>query len=114
MPSLDEQIVAALDDGLRRAPWKGDPNPLSGHCYVASEALWYSLPDRDDWVPASLRHEGAVHWYLKHRRSESVRDLTAGQFSTKPDYSQGRGRGFLTNRPSKRAQIVLDRVAGVV
>ena len=31
-------IAESLTDDLRRPPWRGSPNPLAGHCYVASEA----------------------------------------------------------------------------
>jgi len=45
-----------LSDDLRRPPWKGDPNPLAGHCYVASEALYHLLGDK--WKPEHVKHEG--------------------------------------------------------
>lgn len=108
-PATVRGILSNLTDDLRRAPWKGNPNPLAGHCYVASEALYHSLGDRVDWTPCTVRHEGAVHWFLRHRDGR-IADLTAGQFLTIPDYSSGRGRGFLTRQPSKRTQVVLDKL----
>jgi hypothetical protein len=56
-----------------------------------------------------------VHWYLVSPDGY-VWDVTALQFETLPDYDAGRGRGFLTRYPSKRAQILIDRFmqAGLV
>ena len=54
----------------------------------------------------TLRHEGDVHWYLRHA-SGLVVDPTAQQFRTKPPYGRGRGRGFLTRGPSKRARALM-------
>lgn len=80
---------------------------MTGHCYVASEALSHLLGS--EWVPTFIRHEGSPHWYLTHRVSGEVLDVTASQFSTPPPYGLGRGKGFLTKRPSKRAETVLLR-----
>ena len=46
----------------------------------------------------------------KHLIEEMVQDPTADQFNSKPDYSKGRGSGFLTRRPSMRAALVIRRV----
>jgi GNAT superfamily N-acetyltransferase len=61
-------------------------------------------------VPQSVRHENDVHWYLKHRETGQILDPTANQFKTPVPYEKGRGRGFLTSEPSKRAQEVIGRV----
>lgn len=102
-------VVRALTDDLRRAPWKGHPNPLAGHCYVASEAMYHLMGGKDSGLtPQFINHEGSPHWFLKSD-SGIVYDLTAGQFETPVPYDQARGCGFLTSKPSKRAQIVIDR-----
>lgn len=100
-----ERPAMYLSDDLRRTPWKGHPNPLAGHCYVASEALYHLLGD--DWKPEHVNHEGASHWYLRHRETGEILDVTAGQFDTPVPYDLGRGRGFLTREPSKRASILM-------
>jgi hypothetical protein len=100
------EVVAALDDGLRRAPWKGNGNPLVGHCYVASEALFHLL---DGVRPQFIRHEGKAHWFLLDSSGRVV-DATAGQFGTPVPYADGIGKGFLTSSPSRRAQTVINRV----
>src|SRR6185312_14316546 len=103
-----------------------------GNCYVTCEALYHLLGGKAaGLVPHTLRHEGAVHWYLEHRqefyvgglykgvgfdadhgpvRRSTIIDPTASQFKTPPDYSKGRARGFLTKQPSKRARALMERL----
>ena len=79
-----------------------------GNCYVTSEAIYHLLGGQGSgWTPMTLRHEGDVHWFLKHRDTGLVLDVTASQFERAPDYSQARGRGFLTKQPSKRALAMM-------
>jgi hypothetical protein len=107
---LDRRIVAALDDGLRKPKYRGDPNPYKGHCYVATESLFYLMGGpRSGATPMNVQHEGDQHWYLKLKDGR-VKDLTSKQFRTPVPYDKARGRGFLTNVPSKRAAEVIDRV----
>ncbi len=104
-PQLVERVQELLTDELRRPEYRGHPNPLRGHCYVASEVLQRLVGG----TPHTLHHEGGVHWYLVV--DGEVLDATASQFSTVPDYTKGRGRGFLTKQPSRRAREVLQRLA---
>ena len=106
-------VTAALTDDLRRRRYQGHPNPLRGHCYVASEALMHLAGPRSGLRPATVRHEGGVHWYLLTPAGKVV-DPTAGQFKTPPPYARGGARGFLTREPSRRAAEVIRRVrAGI-
>jgi hypothetical protein len=85
-------------------------NPLTGHCYVVTEALWHALGvERRDWCPETVRHEGSVHWYLRNWHTREIIDATASQFDTPPPYDLGRRRGFLTRQPSRRARELLRR-----
>jgi len=55
---------------------------------------------------------GNTHWWLKDGCGKII-DITAAQyidFGLIPPYNNGVGRGFLTKLPSKRTQIVIDRV----
>jgi hypothetical protein len=107
VPKLEELIRFSLTDELRK-PGYGS-HPMSGFCYVASEAFYHIMGGkRAGFTPCTIKHEGVSHWYLKHKSGRIV-DITVDQFKTVPDYSKGRGRGFLTKDPSKRAQIVIDR-----
>ncbi len=100
-------LTPFLVDSLRRAPWKGAANPLAGHCYVASEAHYHLWAKDAGFRPFFLRWENAPHWFLMDSHGE-ILDATAGQFQTIPEYSQGKGKGFLTREPSKRAQTVIN------
>ena len=105
------RIKKYLTDDLRKPPWKGHPNPIAGHCYVASEALYHLLKgQRGKWRPEQLKHEGVSHWYLRHKKTGTVLDLTVSQFKKIPPYHKGKSRGFLTKRPSKRAAQVISNV----
>lgn len=81
-----------------------------GHCYVASEAAYHLLGGKEAGLkPMNIKHEGVQHWFLMG--PDGIIDLTADQFETPVPYARARGRGFLTSQPSKRAQIVIDRVS---
>lgn len=110
-PKLVADIVKHLSDDLRKPEYQGHPNPLHGHCYVASEAYWHLTSERYYLVPHYIRHEGTTHWYLGHINYEyDFVDLTAGQFDSIVPYKDGTPCGFLTRQPSKRAQILIQRV----
>lgn len=84
-----------------------------GNCYVTCEALYHLLGGKKaGWVPHTVRHEGDVHWYLVLRSyyPDVIVDPTAKQFKTRPDYTRGRGRGFLTKQPSKRARALMQQL----
>lgn len=84
---------------------------VRGHCYVASEALFYMLGGLDsDWYSCQGRVEGVSHWWLENERGD-VLDPTVTQFERVPDYLMvGQPRGFLTREPSARARELLARM----
>lgn len=88
------------------------PSPETrGNCYVTSEAVYHLTGAHNGpWRPQTLRHEGDVHWYLKNKFTGEILDLTVAQFGTMPDYSFGRGRGFLTKEPSRRAVDLMNQL----
>lgn len=107
-------VQKSLSPDLLRGRWKVQSNPLEGHCYVAAEALWHLL-GCTDWKPMCASYvdsEGkATHWWLVHRQTGETADPTAEQYlPDKPPYHLGKGSGFLTLKPSKRAQVVINRV----
>lgn len=85
-----------------------------GNCYVTCEALYHLLGGKNAHLtPHTVRHEGAVHWYLVRyvgRDCDLIIDPTVSQFKTPPPYHLGRGRGFLTKKPSKRARDLMTRL----
>jgi len=106
---LIDRLFIALTDDLRRPPYAGSPNPLAGHCYHATEALWHLLGRPDGLYPHVVRMpSGETHWYLAGPYGRV--DLTFAQYAEPVPYHCGRGCGFLTRQPSKRAQTVIDRV----
>src|ERR1700678_64219 len=83
-------------------------NRLVGHCYVLCEALYHLIGKELGFKPAFVRHEGKSHWFL--RRGNLHYDPTKSQFKTSVPYHLAKGKGFLTKQPSKRAQILIERV----
>jgi hypothetical protein len=86
-----------------------------GNCYVTCEALYHLMGGKKvGLVPNYMKHEGETHWFLTldvgHPRGLIVIDPTVRQFRTKPNYDKGRGSGFLTKRPSKRAREMMKRM----
>lgn len=95
-----------------------------GNCYVTCEALYHLLGGKEaGLVPMVVHHEGETYWYLELRWDELVGtgnpywvtrrkiiDPTASQFKTKPDYDKGRGCGFLTKEPSRRARELMEQL----
>jgi hypothetical protein len=88
-------------------------NPSYGFCYIASEALWHTGAREQGYVPHCGRDDaGVVHWWLQ--RVEDILDPTADQYLSQgltPPYARGRGCGFLTRQPSKRAQTLIERMS---
>lgn len=110
------QVRASLTPDLLKPEYRerNKDNPFYGHCYVASEALFHLLNQHGDrdWHPVRARdNEGTVHWWLENKDGW-ILDPTEDQY---PDdaaapHDHGRRAGFLTKQPSKRAQVVIDRV----
>ena len=111
LEALIRSTLGACDD-LRRRPWQGSPDPFAGHCYVASEALYHLLGGlTGPWKPMFLRVGRTPHWFLKNKVTGEILDVTVDQFgkSVLP-YRAAIGRGFLTKRPSRRAQDLINRL----
>lgn len=100
-----QKTAAASPDLLQRGRAYDPARPLAGHCYVVCEALAALHPDLK---PCVVRHEGGTHWFMR-RRCGAVVDPTAAQFATPVPYDRGRGCGFLTAAPSRRAAALLRR-----
>ncbi len=97
--------------GLLKDPYRGrvasGAHPLTGHCYVAAEAVYHMGAKGEGYRPHVLRLEdGGTHWYLMDEQG-TVLDPTAAQFDQAPEYQAGRCCGFLTTRPSKRTRTVM-------
>jgi hypothetical protein len=90
-----------------------------GNCYVTCEALYHLLGGKGGGLtPHTVRVGREVHWYLvidiraSLNVAKMILDPTRSQFppGTAIPYHQGRGRGFLTKKPSKRARALMRRL----
>lgn len=118
---LMDLIKSVLTIELLREKYKGKnlKNPLYGHCYVASEVLYYLIRSQsfDDhfWEYKPCRgkdFDNITHWWLQDNEGK-ILDPTSEQYASQgkvPPYHNGRRSPFLTSTPSKRALIVIERV----
>jgi hypothetical protein len=107
---LVEKIQNNLSPDLLHKKFRNGNHPLSGHCYVSSEVFFVLMGGKEaGYKSFFIRHEGQPHWFIKNATGKVI-DITADQFSTKIDYTKGIGKGFLTKLPSKRAQVLMERV----
>jgi hypothetical protein len=97
-----------------------DAKPSWGTCYVASEALYHLWGKENGFTPVRIPYKvnrtmNGQHWFLEHRPSGFQVDITADQFTKSPpnrvpDWTKAVPAGFLTKKPSKRAQQIIDVV----
>lgn len=119
IPELMLKIQKCLTPDLLKKEYRTEnaSNPMFGHCYVASEALYHSIKSHGEYSAACGRDpNGIVHWWIVDNLTGERYDITADQYLSKgliPPYDVGRKTGFLTKLPSKRAQIVLARMANL-
>jgi len=114
MMDLIKIIVDNLSDDLLKPKYRMSPNKnkYTGHCYVATETLYYLLPDKDksNYTPAILKINGDTHWFLKNKINKTIIDITQNQYSHVLDYHTSRNAAFLTKNPSKRTLILINRI----
>ena len=113
--SLIKKVQKYLTPDLLRGRWREQSNPLEGHCYVAAEALYHALPDKQNWKPICASYNDEIgkctHWWLQNKKTGEILDPTKEQYyPDSPPYYLGRGSGFLTKFPSKRAQFILNSI----
>jgi hypothetical protein len=111
------RILSVLTPDLLKRDYReaNKTNATYGHCYTASEALYHMLGGKASGLrPANGRDaNGVVHWWVKSKDGRII-DPTATQYTSiglNPPYEVGKGGGFLTKDPSRRAQTVIDRVS---
>lgn len=107
------------NDELRSTEFDG-ADGLTGHCYVAAEAVFHLTGGYDQWYVCRLtvdteHHERDVparvtHWFLEDRDTGEIVDPTSSQFDFAPEYDRRTRTGFMTSDPSERAQTVLDEL----
>lgn len=102
MQNLEERIRAVMQP------------PYTDMCYAASEAYFHLAGGKAaGLVPVHMPEpvpSDEKHWAVRHPDGTIV-DLTVEQYGgLMPDYSKARGCGFLSSRPSKRGQALIDAV----
>ena len=117
--------IAKLRPDLVQPKYGGEKGSLRGHCYILTEALWFTVGRDEGWKPAYLNSKtwpeglmpGETHWYLRRSFKNGdnitfyeVCDPTAEQFDIEPPHWEGRSCGFQTKHPSKRAESLLSSV----
>jgi hypothetical protein len=126
MDTLAEIIINVLKrDGIP-VPAKYtryNKHPLAGMCYVASEVYYHLSPK--NLKPMRIKMpDDTTHWFLQELSALGnpigYIDLTEDQYSDCDDTMRdfltemrvlsGKRTAFLTKQPSKRAQLVIDRV----
>lgn len=113
---LADLVRTVLTPDLLKKEYRAEneTNPMFGHCYVATEALYYLLNDPNRYGPARGKdNRGIVHWWIVDNFTGDISDVTADQYYSigkEPPYEAGKRSGFLTNTPSKRCQTVLERL----
>ena len=112
--ALIAALPGALTAELLREPYRSrvaaGAHPLTGHCYVASEVYFHLCGGKAAGLtPMCMQHEGGPHWWIRTADGVDV-DPTAAQFSSPVPYELGKGKGFLTREPSRRARIVMGRL----
>lgn len=109
---LIELVLSSLTDDLLKNKYKSNNQNYSGHCYVATEAIYYLLDDDDKkyYIPSILKINNITHWFLKNRITGDIIDPTKKQFDFIIDYTKSRNSSFLTKKPSKRTLILLNRI----
>jgi len=120
--SLIKKIQSVLTSDLLTSEWvnklkEGKHHPFAGHCYAASEALYHLLGGKEKgYKPMRGKSEnGESHWWIQDKDGNKL-DPTAEQFyfvGLKPPYENGRGNGFLTKNPSKRAKEIISRISNI-
>ena len=95
-------------------------NPMYGHCYVATEALYHLLGEyrlNETFKPFQAKDENNIsHWWLQNDVNEII-DITSDQYTSVgrlPPYINGRPRQFMFPSPSKRSRNVIESVKTIL
>ena len=90
-----------LTPDLLKGKWKGRVNEIhtTGHCYAASEALYYLCGHSNVYNPRVCKeNNGDTHWFIENKHTGERLDPTSSQFTDlgkEPPYDLARGSGFM-------------------
>ena len=115
--NLMQKIKSNLTPDLLRPEYRrlNLNNPMFGHCYIASEALFYLSGGKASGLAIKRGRDDSntSHWWLENKETGEILDPTVEQydmFDLDPPYQVGVRTGFLTRTPSKRAITLMQRV----
>lgn len=116
--STSKEIIQAIRKSLTPELLSKEWKPFAdehctGHCYIGAEAAYHLLGGKKAKLKVFVAsYEEGTHWWLVDIEGKII-DPTECQYTAygdKPPYHLGRCCGFLTTQPSKRAQVVINRV----
>jgi hypothetical protein len=122
--ALIKRIQSVLTPDLLKPEYRSlnARNPMYGHCYAATEALYYLLqraPDASRYASFKPHRakddQGVTHWWLEDYAGVRL-DPTADQYlqgGRRPPYESGRRCGFLSQKASNRAVAIMRRVGNL-
>lgn len=107
-----KQVARKNREAIIKERYNSDnPNSrLDGLCYVASETMYHLTGDKEVWKPKQMEYNGVSHWFLIHKESGNIFDLTEEQFDDAVPHNSARGRGFCTKNPSSRSSLLMKKV----
>jgi hypothetical protein len=115
MIDIINKVKQCLSPDLLRKEYleENKTNPMAGHCYIATEAIFHILGGKEYYQPYVARDDDNItHWWLIHKITGDKVDVTQEQYTSiglEPPYKKGKKATFLTSYPSKRAVIVIER-----
>ena len=88
-------------------------NPLFGHCYHATQALYYFFKDANLKIMSAPCDIAGSHWWLED--NDKIIDITADQYfnvSKTPPYDKGKKSNWYgwKNRPHRKSQNLMHEV----
>lgn len=114
---LGRLIRKNLTPDLLSTSWRKRLTGISkteGHCYIASEAYYHLVGGREaGFKPCVISKDDWTHWFVMDK-SGNIHDVTRSQFKGRPPYELARGSGFLTRKPSRRAQALIDKCQEII
>jgi hypothetical protein len=115
---LVDAITSCLHPKLLKPEYRktNAGNPMYGHCYVATEALYCLMKEFqliETFKPFQAKDSNNIsHWWLQNIDGKII-DITAAQYTSvgkTPPYVNGKSRPFMFPSPSKRARNVMNCV----
>ena len=88
----------------------------TGHCYAASEALYYLFGAKSRFKPMQAKSEtGVSHWFLFDKVNNEIIDPTKSQFKEielNYIYKNAKGRGFM--QQSDRSKKIIKKIEEIL